>query len=69
MAKIQDFSEIVRFCERKKQTGDVLTLSKMMGCTTDAMRMRLSRKDEKAYKALYEIVKQREELINNYQNK
>ena len=31
MAKVMEFSEIVRICEQKKQTGDILTLSKMLG--------------------------------------
>ena len=34
MAKVMEFSEIVRICEQKKQTGDILTLSKMLGYTT-----------------------------------
>lgn len=68
MTKIIEISEIVRFCEQKKQTGDILTLSKMLGHTTDAIRMRLSRKDESVYKALYEIIQKREELIQKYQN-
>lgn len=68
MTKVIDFSEIVRICEQKKQTGDIQTLSRMFGYTTDAIRMRLSRKDEQTYKALYEIVQQRENLIQKYQN-
>lgn len=68
MTKVIDFSEIVRICEQKKQTGDIQTLSKMFGYTTDAIRMRLSRKDEETYKALYEIIEQREKLIEKYQN-
>ncbi len=68
MTKVIEFSEIVRFCEQKKQTGDILTLSKMLGHTTDAIRMRLSRKDESVYQALYEIIQKREELIQKYQN-
>lgn len=68
MTKIQEFSEIVRICEQKKQTGDILTLSKMLGHTTDAIRMRLSRGDKLTYEALYEIIKQREELIQKFQN-
>ena len=35
MAKVMEFSEIVRICEQKKQTGDILTLSKMLGYTTE----------------------------------
>ena len=31
------------FANKKKQTGDILTLSKMLGYTTDAIRMRLAR--------------------------
>lgn len=68
MTKIKDLSEIVRICEQKKQTGDILTLSKMLGHTTDAIRMRLSRKDEKTYEALLQIIEQRENLIQKYQN-
>ena len=67
MAKIIQFSEIVRICEQKKQTGDIQTLSKMLGYTTDAIRMRLQRKDEKTYEALYELIEQREYLITKYQ--
>lgn len=66
--KVKELSEIVRICEQKKQTGDVLTLSKMLGYTTDAIRMRLSRKDETTYRALYEIIEQRENLIQKFQN-
>ena len=54
MTKVMEFSEIVRICEQKKQTGDIQTLSKMFGYTTDAIRMRLTRKDERTYKALRE---------------
>lgn len=68
MAKIKEFSEIVTICEQKKQTGDIQTLSRIFGCTTDAIRMRLTRKDEKTYQALYAIINQRENLIQNYQN-
>lgn len=67
MTKVQEFNEIVTICEQKKQTGDVLTLSKMLGYTTDAIRMRLLRKDERVYKALYQIIEQREDLIQKYQ--
>nr|DAX36470.1 MAG TPA: RNA polymerase sigma-E factor [Caudoviricetes sp.] len=67
MAKIIQFSEIVRICEQKKQTGDIQTLSKMLGYSTDAIRMRLSRKDKKTYEALYELIEQRECLITKYQ--
>ena len=68
MAKVMEFSEIVRICEQKKQTGDILTLSKMLGYTTDTIRMRLARRDEATYNALYEIIEQRENLIEKYQN-
>lgn len=68
MTKIQEFSEIVTICEQKKQTGDIQTLSRMFGYTTDAIRMRLTRKDKKTYQALYEIISQRESLIQKYQN-
>lgn len=67
MTNIQDFTEIVRFCEQKKQTGDIQTLSKMFGYTTDAIRMRLVRKHIETYRALYRIIKQREDLIKEYQ--
>ena len=36
MTKVIQFSEIVRICEQKKQTGDIYTLSKMLDCITDA---------------------------------
>ena len=68
MAKVMEFSEIVRICEQKKQTNDILTLSKMLGYTTDTIRMRLARRDEATYNALYEIIEQRENLIEKYQN-
>ncbi|MFX1668502.1 hypothetical protein JZ968_10095 [Riemerella anatipestifer] len=68
MTKVKEFSEIVRFCEQKKQTGDVQTLSKMFGYTTDAIRMRLTRKDKPTYEALYEVIEARENLIQKYQN-
>ena len=68
MAKVMEFSEIVRICEQKKQTGDILTLSKMLGYTTDTIRMRLARRDEATYNALYEIIEQRENLIEKYKN-
>ncbi|ATA75259.1 hypothetical protein [Capnocytophaga sp. H2931] len=68
MTKVMDFNEIVRICEQKKQTGDIQTLSRMFRVTTDAIRMRMSRKDEKTYEALYQIVEQRENLIQKYQN-
>ncbi len=67
MTKIQDFNEVVRFCEQKKQTGDVQTIARMFGFTTDAIRMRLSRKHEETYKALYKVIEQRENLIKEYQ--
>ena len=68
MAKVMEFSEIVRICEQKKQTNDILTLSKMLGYTTDTIRMRLARRDEATYNALYEIIEQRENLIEKYKN-
>lgn len=68
MTKVKEFSKIVTICEQKKQTGDILTLSKMLGYTTDAVRMRLSRKDKLTYEALYQIIEQRENLIKEYQN-
>lgn len=68
MTKVQKFSEIVTFCERKKQTGDIQTVARMFGFTTDAIRMRLTRKNEEAYRALYRVIEQRESLIKEYQN-
>ena len=68
MAKVMEFSEIVRICEQKKQTNDILTLSKMLGYTTDTIRMRLARRDEATYNPLYEIIEQRENLIEKYKN-
>lgn len=68
MTKVQEFSEIVMICEQKKQTGDVQTLSRMFRITADAIRMRMSRKDEKTYRVLYKIVEQRENLIKEIQN-
>lgn len=67
MTKVLEFGEIVRICEQKKQTGDIQTLSKMFGFTTDAIRMRLTRKDKPTYEALFEIIEQREKLIKKYQ--
>lgn len=67
MTKIENLDEIVRFCEHKKQTGDIQTLSKMFGYTTDAIRMRLTRKDKDTYKALYKVIEARENLIQEYQ--
>lgn len=67
MTKVIQFSEIVRICEQKKQRGDIFTLSKMLDCSSDATRMRLSRGDEKAYNALYDLIIQRQNLINKYQ--
>ncbi|MDO5607609.1 MAG: hypothetical protein Q4G08_04040 [Capnocytophaga sp.] len=66
--KVKELSEIVTFCEQKKQTGDVQTLSRMFGFTTDAIRMRLSRKDPKTYNALYRLIFQREKLIEEFKN-
>ncbi len=68
MTKVVELSEIVTICEQNKQTGDVYTLSKMFNMTTDAIRMRISRKDERTYRALYIIVCQREQLINDFKN-
>ncbi|MRI63383.1 hypothetical protein EDM00_05190 [Ornithobacterium rhinotracheale] len=68
MTNVKNFSEIVRICEQKKQTGDIQTVSKMFGFTTDAIRMRLTRKDKAAYEALYEVIEAREKLIEKYQN-
>ncbi|SDE08657.1 hypothetical protein [Riemerella columbipharyngis] len=68
MTNVKNFSEIVRICEQKKQTGDIQTLSKMFGYTTDAIRMRLTRKDKATYEALYEVIDARENLIQKYQN-
>ena len=40
----------------------------MLGYTTDTRRMRLARRDEATYNALYEIIEQRENLIEKYKN-
>lgn len=40
----------------------------MLGYTTDTIRMRLARRDEATYNALYEIIEQRENLIEKYKN-
>ncbi len=68
MTKVQNFSQIVTICEQKKQTGDIQTVARMFGFTTDAIRMRLSRKHEETYKALYRVIEQRENLIKEFQN-
>lgn len=68
MAKIMDFSEIVRICEQKKQTGDYQTIANILNVNIDAARMRVYRKDEKAVTILYKIIQQREELKREYQN-
>lgn len=66
--KVQDFNEIVRFCEQKRQTGDYQTLANILGVNTDAARMQIYRKTEKAVMILYKIIKQREELKKEIQN-
>lgn len=68
MTKIIDFSEMVRICEQKRQTGDYQTLANVLEVNTDTARMRVYRKDEKAVRILYRIIQQREELKREYQN-
>lgn len=67
--KVQEFSEIVRICKQKRQTGDYLTLAKILDTTVDAIRMRLNREDKKTYLVLYELIEQRDLLKQKYQNK
>jgi hypothetical protein len=52
----------------KIETGDYITLGKMLGCNADAARMRFRRNDDEAIDAMARIIEAREELINNYKN-
>lgn len=57
-------NEIVAICEQKKQTGDYQTLAKILKTTVDSARMRYYRKDKTTVLRLYEIIRQREDLVN-----
>jgi len=59
----------VRKIEQKKQYGDFVMLSQMLGITTDAARMRYQRGDKEVIKAMEIITKNREGLIKAYQRK
>jgi hypothetical protein len=66
MAKIQEFSEIVRICEQKKQTGDYTTVANILGINVDTARMRVYRKDEEACNLLYRVIQHREALKEEF---
>jgi len=53
----------------KIMTGDYITLAKMLGLNSpDSARMRCRRGDLEALEALEEIIRNRDQLIKNYQN-
>ena len=53
----------------KIMTGDYITLARMLGLNSpDSARMRCRRGDIEALEALEEIIKNRDQLIRNYQN-
>lgn len=62
-------SEIIRYCEQKRQVGDYLTLARAMNKTVDAVRMRLNRNDEETYRVLYAIIENRERIIKGIRTK
>lgn len=64
-----EFLDIIRFCEQKRQVGDYLTLSRALGKTVDAVRMRLNRNDEETYRALYAIIENRERVVEGIRTK
>ena len=49
-------------------TGDFITLSKILGCTQDAARMRFHRSDPKALRKMQVIIESREKLIAENQD-
>jgi hypothetical protein len=49
----------------KIKNGDYITLGKMLGCDSNAARMRLSRNKPEAIEGMQKIIEAREELINN----
>lgn len=65
-AKIQDLNEIVRICEQKKKYGDFQTLANVLNINVDTARMRYYRKNEQAIKLLYNIIEQRENLLEKF---
>lgn len=62
-------SEIIRYCEQKRQVGDYLTLARAMNKTVDAVRMRLNRNDEETYRVLYAIIENRERVVEGIRTK
>lgn len=53
----------------KIQYGDYQTLSKILGISSDAAKMRYRRGDENAVKIMRSIVANREKLIEEHQTK
>ncbi|CVK15879.1 hypothetical protein Ga0061079_103190 [Apibacter mensalis] len=51
---------------QKIQYGDFVTLSEMLGCTSQAARMRYERGDKKAKEALSIIIETRRKIIKEY---
>lgn len=65
MTKVMEISEKIRICKEKKQIGDYQTLAKILNTTVDAARARFYREEERAVNILYQIIEQREKLIQS----
>ena len=65
MTNLKEKSERIRICKEKKQTGDYQTLAKILNTTVDGARARFYREEERAVNILYQIIEQREKLIQS----
>ena len=65
MTKVKEKSEKIRICKEKKQIGDYHTLARILNITIDGARLRFYREEERAVNILYQIIEQREKLIQN----
>ena len=53
----------------KLQTGDYATAASMLNISVEAFRKRFDREKDDAITALSEVIENREQLIESYQNK
>lgn len=69
--KLNKIMETVTTLEQlkpKMQVGDYRQVSKVLGCTRDAAKMRLRRGDKEALTVLQRLLDAREALKNEFQN-
>lgn len=69
MKEALTLSEMYHFCEKHRQSGDIITLAKVLNISPYAARTRYVRGVKETVKVMYQIIIERDKIINNISQK